>query len=104
MFDYIKKYYGASVPQTELLHREVKVAQRMGCIVADAGNYIGVVFYDDPKHNIAYCHPTSEVEYLPTYNESPPKRTRSQQRYDRYLATRTWYVGSFFEWLKDGGK
>lgn len=92
-FEYIKNHY--KVPAE--YGREVIVNGRKGVITEDEGNYIGVVFYDDKKRNSMPCHPTWEVEYLETFNNKPPKRSASAQRYQDYLHTESSL--NFREWL-----
>ena len=83
-FQYIKDYY--KVPAE--LNREVIVGGKKGVITKDMGNYIGVNFYDNITYDPLPCHPTSEVEYLETFNHKPPikKLTQSQKRYQHYLS------------------
>lgn len=83
-FKYINAYY--KVPAE--MHREVIVGGKKGVITKDMGNYIGVNFYDDITYDPLPCHPTSEVEYLETFNHNPPikKLSRSKKRYQHYLS------------------
>lgn len=82
-FEYIKQYY--NVPAE--LFKEVIVGGKKGVITKDLGNYIGVNFYDELTYDPLPCHPTSEVEYLDTFNKKPPikKITRSAKRYREFL-------------------
>ncbi len=95
-FNYIKKYY--NVPEV-LMYQEVIVYGKKGVITKDMGNYIGVNFYENKTYEPIPCHPTSEVEYLGTYNYNPPIKslTPSQKRYQKYLREDTEL--SFSEWL-----
>lgn len=94
-FEYVKNTY--NVPAE--LYREVVVGGKKGVITKDMGNYIGVNFYEDKTHHALPCHPTSEVEYLDTFNPKPPidKMTASKRRYLQYLEEDTSL--SFREWL-----
>ncbi len=94
-FKYIQDRY--KVPAE--MNREVIVGGKKGVITEDKGNYIGVNFYDNLTSEALPCHPTSEVEYLDTFNYKPPikKMTRSQLRYHEYLQTEENLT--FKEWL-----
>lgn len=96
-FQYIKDYYG--VPAE--MHREVIVSGKRGVITSDKGNYIGVTFYDRKDKSPLPCHPTSEVEYLDSFNPNPPvnKNQKAKDRYDEFLSA-DWFSGSFGDWLK----
>lgn len=93
-FEYIINSY--KVPAE--IHREVIVGGNKGVITEDMGNYIGVTFYGDKSCAVMPCHPTSEVEYLETFNHKPPRMTRSKQRYADFLRA-DWFDGSFADWL-----
>lgn len=80
-FEYIKDTY--KVPAE--MYREVIVGGKRGVITEDKGNYIGVTFYDAKRATSMPCHPTSEVEYLETFNRKPPRLTASQRRHEEYL-------------------
>lgn len=95
-FEYVKSAY--KVPAE--LYREVIVAGKKGVITEDMGNYIGVHFYENKTYKPLPCHPTSEVEYLETFNWNPPveKMTASKKRYLQYLEDDSSL--SFGEWLR----
>jgi len=94
-FQYIKERY--KVPAQ--MHREVIVDGKKGVITEDMGNYIGVNFYDLVTAHPLPCHPTSEVQYLETFNHKPPitKLTASQKRYREYQEEDSGL--SFKQWL-----
>lgn len=94
-FQYIKDYY--KVPAE--MFREVIVGTEKGVITKDMGNYIGVTFYERKDKSPLPCHPTSEVQYLETFNDKPPKNKnpRSKQRYQEYLDA-DWGC-TFAEWM-----
>ena len=71
--------------------------KRLGTIISDEGNYIGVNF-DDKKPGIIEClHPTWEVKYLGIVK--PRKMSSSQARYQRFLNA-DWFNGNYFDWIK----
>jgi hypothetical protein len=82
-FEYIKSYYKVKAD----MYREVIVGGKKGVITTDFGHYIGVNFYDNITYEPLPCHPTSEVEYLETFNYKPPikKLTPSAKRYRHFL-------------------
>lgn len=95
-FEYVRNTY--KVPAE--MHREVIVGGKKGVITECMGNYIGVNFYDNPTAYALPCHPTSEVEYLDTFNTKPPvlNLSKSKKRYLDYL--RGDYSESFGEYIK----
>ncbi len=95
-FEYIRNYYG--VPSERF--REVIVDGQRGVIVGAVNSYIKVVFYDKESNSSYPCHPTSDVEYLDTFNRKPPrvKNQKSKDRYDHYMSLDS--CMTFFEYLK----
>lgn len=82
-FSYVQRHYG--VPAE--IGRMVVVSGKPGVITEARGHYIGVTFDDDILCNVHNVHPLDA-----TYGDklaSPPKLTRSQQRYRNYLRADT---------------
>lgn len=91
-FDYVRTAYG--VPAC--IGRRVKVYGKLGTVVQDCGNYIGVNFDTDKPSLVKRAHPTSEVEYLDEI-VAPRKPTRSAKRYQEWLHADTGH--SFADWI-----
>jgi hypothetical protein len=78
--EYVQKIYG--VPAC--IGRKVSYKGRNGIISEDRGNYIGVTFDDEKSGRVSNFHPETEgLEYLGM--GVVRKRTKSQERYRRYL-------------------
>ena len=77
--EYVQKNYG--VPAC--IGRRVEVCGKLGIIVADRGNHIGVTLDDDKPGEIGNYHPTWKIKYLDMGEIRRP--TKSQARYQRYL-------------------
>lgn len=91
--EFVRQQYG--VPAE--IGRRVIVDGKPGIIAADRGGRIGVNFDADKPNMIYDCHPTWKVEYLEMGEVR--RQTRSQQRYNEFLASDGAY-GSFGEFLK----
>ncbi len=101
-FKFIKRTYG--VPAD--MHREVIMNGRKGVITKDMDTYLGITFYDDDTKTPSPCHPTWEMEYLDTFNQKPPKPSRSRQRYLDYLNVADCFesFGDYLKYLKTKNK
>ncbi len=92
-FDCINKHYKV----TAEYGKEISFDGRLGVIVKDMGNYIGVNFYDAKNTSILPLHPTHQVEYLGKGKIRP--LTRSQKRYQEYCEVADCF-DSFMQFLK----
>lgn len=61
-FEYINDSYNLNVKKKD---RVLFQGSRMGTVVKDCGNYVGVIFDDDPKKVCHRLHPTWEIIYNP---------------------------------------
>lgn len=58
-FSYIKRTYGVY----PYIGQKVVMDGKPGIIAEDRGNYVGVIFDDNPNI-IASCHPTWNIKYI----------------------------------------
>lgn len=68
--DYVRRHYG--VPAE--IGRRVIANGEPGVIMADRGQYIGVILDSDPKKRIRNYHPTWEMQYGEMAEKLPLKR------------------------------
>jgi hypothetical protein len=94
--EYVREHY--KVPAC--IGRKVIACGEPGIIAEDMGNYIGINLDKDKPGTVAPYHPKWKIEYLGMGRVR--RATRSQRRYQKYLAEADCY-DDFRHFLRCGG-